>query len=294
MTRRAAHRFTLTTPAMAYLALFMIAPLLLMVGVSFLERGPFGGVVWSGPTAVAYEKLVIERDLLGNAVFNPDYLAIFARSFRLAAATTLLTLAIGFPTALFMTSLTPRRTMVALFLVTLPFWTNLLVRNFAWILILRNGGQFDRLLQWTGLTSGPLDVLYTPLATFVGLTYSFLPFMILPVYVAIQRIDPRLIEAAFDLGADRLRVLTRVVVPLAGPGIAAGAVLVFVPCLGAYVSPELLGGGKSLMIGNLVQAQFGAARNWPFGAALALVLVAVLLIALALLAALRRKSARTT
>ena len=138
--------------------------------------------------------------------------------------------------------------------------------------------------------SEPLNILYTPLATGIGLTYSFLPFMILPAYVALERIDRRLIEAAFDLGADRRRVLTRVVLPLAMPGIVAGAVLVFVPCLGAYVSPELLGGGKSLMIGNLVQAQFGASRNWPFGAALALVLVLVLLMALATLAMLKRRS----
>ena len=125
--------------------------------------------------------------------------------------------------------------------------------------------------------------LPSPLATGIGLTYSFLPFMILPTYVALERIDKRLIEAAFDLGADRWRVLTRIVLPLAMPGILAGAVLVFVPCLGAYVSPELLGGGKSLMIGNLVQAQFGASRNWPFGAALALVLVAILLLTLLLM-----------
>ena len=181
-----------------------------------------------------------------------------------------------------MTTLSRARAAFILFLVTVPFWTNLLVRNFAWILILRNGGTLDQSLQWLGLTSGSLDILYTPLATGIGLTYSFLPFMILPTYVALERIDKRLIEAAFDLGADRWRVLTRIVFPLAMPGILAGAVLVFVPCLGAYVSPELLGGGKSLMIGNLVQSQFGASRNWPFGAALALVLVAVLLLCLLL------------
>jgi spermidine/putrescine transport system permease protein len=133
-----------------------------------------------------------------------------------------------------------------------------------------------------GLTNESLDILYTPLATGIGLAYSFLPFMILPTYVALERIDKRLIEAAFDLGADRWRVLTRIVLPLAMPGILAGAILVFVPCLGAYVSPELLGGGKSMMIGNLVQSQFGASRNWPFGAALALVLVVVLLATLLL------------
>jgi len=284
----------LTAPAMAYLALFMIAPLLLMLYVSFLERAPFGGVQWGTFTAVAYEKLVVERDLLGQLAINTDYLSIFARSFRLAGITTLLTLLIGVPTALYMTTLSRRNAAIVLFLITVPFWTNLLVRNFAWILILRNGGSLDWVLQTVGLTRAPVDILYTPLATGIGLTYSFLPFMILPAYVALERIDRRLIEAAFDLGANRWQVLRRVVLPLALPGIVAGAVLVFVPCLGAYVSPELLGGGKSLMIGNLVQAQFGESRNWPFGAALALVLVLVLMLAMGLLLLLRRRSTVST
>jgi len=275
-----ARNFALTAPAVLYLAIFMIAPLLLMLYVSTLERAPFGGVLWNSHTGVAYEKLLFERDLAGNLSFNGDYIAIFARSFRLAAITTLLTLVLSVPTALYMTTVSRRRAAMILFLVTVPFWTNLLVRNFAWILILRNGGALDQTLQWLGLTKESLDILYTPLATGIGLTYSFLPFMILPTYVALERIDKRLIEAAFDLGANRWRVLSRVVLPLAMPGILAGAILVFVPCLGAYVSPELLGGGKSMMIGNLVQSQFGASRNWPFGAALALVLVAVLLLIL--------------
>lgn len=288
-----ARDLALTTPAALFLAVFMIAPLLLMLYVSTLERAPFGGVLWGSHTGVAYEKLLFERDLAGRLSFNSDYIAIFARSFRLAAITTILTLLVSLPTALYMTTLSRRRAAFILFLVTVPFWTNLLVRNFAWILILRNGGTLDQGLQWLGLTSNSLDILYTPLATGIGLTYSFLPFMILPTYVALERIDKRLIEAAFDLGADRWRVLTRVVLPLAMPGILAGAILVFVPCLGAYVSPELLGGGKSLMIGNLVQAQFGASRNWPFGAALALVLVTVLLLTLLLWRFVQRRLGRT-
>jgi len=288
-----ARDLALTAPALLYLTVFMIIPLLLMLYVSMLERAPFGGVIWGDHTGVAYQKLLFERDLAGNLSFNGDYIAIFARSFRLAAITTVLTLVISIPTALYMTTLSRRRAAFVLFLVTVPFWTNLLVRNFAWILILRNGGTLDQGLQWLGLTRESLDILYTPLATGIGLTYSFLPFMILPTYVALERIDKRLIEAAFDLGADRWRALSRVVLPLAMPGILAGAILVFVPCLGAYVSPELLGGGKSLMIGNLVQAQFGASRNWPFGAALALVLVAVLLLALLLWRFLQRRMVRT-
>ncbi|RYE33463.1 MAG: ABC transporter permease [Hyphomicrobiales bacterium] len=279
----------LAAPAALFLIVFMLVPVGLMVYVSTLERGAFGGVSWGRHTMAAYEKLVFERDLAGQIAFNADYVTIILRSFRLAAITTAITLALGIPTALYMASLPQRRAALMLFLVTVPFWTNLLVRNFAWILILRNGGPLDGALAATGLLSPPLDVLYTPLATGIGLTYSFLPFMILPIYVALERIDRRLIEAAFDLGANRWRVLSRVVLPLAAPGVAAGAILVFVPCLGAYVSPELLGGGKSLMIGNLIQAQFGASRNWPFGAALALVLVLVLLVSMALLAGVKRQ-----
>jgi len=271
-----ARDLALTAPASLYLAIFMIAPLLLILYVSTLERAPFGGVLWDSYSIAAYEKLLFERDFSGNLSFNGDYVSIFARSFRLAAITTLLTLAVSIPTALYMTTVSRRRAAFILFLVTVPFWTNLLVRNFAWILILRNGGTLDQALHWLGLTKGSLDILYTPFATGIGLTYSFLPFMILPTYVALERIDKRLIEAAFDLGANRRRVLSRIVLPLAMPGILAGSILVFVPCLGAYVSPELLGGGKSMMIGNLVQSQFGASRNWPFGAALAMLLVLIL------------------
>lgn len=280
-------------PAALFLLAFMVGPLLLMLYVSTLERGAFGGVVWDAHSLIAYEKLVFERDLVGRIAINPDYVAIFARSFRLAAITTVVTLAIGIPTALYMTMLPPRRSALLLFLVTVPFWTNLLVRNFAWILLLRNGGPIDGFLNGLGILSGPIDILYTPFATGIGLAYSFLPFMILPIFVAMERIDRRLIEAAFDLGANRLRVLTRVVLPLAMPGIVAGGVLVFVPCLGAYVSPELLGGAKSMMIGNLIQAQFGASRNWPFGAALAMVLLVILLTGLGALslASRRRKAA---
>lgn len=289
MKTRASHPLALAAPAVLFLAVFMLIPLGLMLYVSTLERAPFGGVQWGQHTGIAYEKLLFERDLAGKIAFNSDYLAIFARSFRLAGLTTLITLLVGIPTALYMTTLPARRATLVLFLVTVPFWTNLLVRNFAWILILRNGGPLEGMLDWIGLKAAPLDVLYSPLATGIGLTYSFLPFMILPIYVALERIDRRLIEAAFDLGADRWRVLSRVVLPLAMPGIVAGAILVFVPCLGAYVSPELLGGGKSLMIGNLVQAQFGASRNWPFGAALALVLVGMLLLAMAVLSRVKRQ-----
>ena len=273
-------RWGLLSPALAILGLFVVAPLGFMAFVSTLDRGPQGTVVWDRHSLDAYVQFLFERDLMGRLTINTDYLRIFSRSILLAALTTVLTLLIGFPTALWMAFQPLSRRGFLVFIVTVPFWTNLLVRNFAWILLLRDGGVIDSTLRGLGLTNGPMEVLYTPFATSIGLTYSFLPFMILPIYVSLEKLDRRLIEAAFDLGADRWRVLRRIILPLATPGIVAGAILVFVPGLGAFISPELLGGAKSMMIGNLIQEQFGQSRNWPFGAALAFVLLALVLLAL--------------
>lgn len=276
----AGRRAALVAPALAFVVVFMLGPLALMGYVSVLERGEFGGVEWGEHTARAYESFIIERGLDGSLEVNTDYLQIFARSFGLSLVTTILALLVGFPTALYMALQPERYRNLLVFLVTIPFWTNLLVRNYAWILLLRNNGLIDGALAHLGITSAPISVLYTPLAVGIGLTYSFLPFMVLPVYASLEKLDWRLVEAAFDLGADRPRALARVVVPLAMPGIVAGCILVFVPCLGAYVTPELLGGSKTMMIGNLIQAQFGASRNWPFGAALAFALLALVLLAM--------------
>jgi spermidine/putrescine transport system permease protein len=273
-------RWGLLSPALAILGLFVVAPLGFMAFVSTLDRGPQGTVVWDRHSLDAYVQFLFERDLMGRLTINTDYLRIFSRSILLAALTTVLTLLIGFPTALWMAFQPLSRRGLLVFIVTVPFWTNLLVRNFAWILLLRDGGVIDSTLRRLGLTSDPMEVLYTPFATSIGLTYSFLPFMILPIYVSLEKLDRRLIEAAFDLGADRWRALRRIILPLATPGIVAGAILVFVPGLGAFISPELLGGAKSMMIGNLIQEQFGQSRNWPFGAALAFVLLALVLLAL--------------
>jgi spermidine/putrescine transport system permease protein len=267
-------------PAVLIIAGFMVLPLGMMAYISILERGVNGGVIWGAQTPEAYVNFLFERDLDDSLRLNTDYLEIFLRSFWLSAATTALALVIGFPSALYM-ALQPRvwRNLL-IFLVTIPFWTNLLVRNYAWILLLRSNGLLDGALAWLGLAQEPLGLLYTPFAIMIGLTYSFLPFMVLPIYASLEKLDLRLVEAAYDLGADRRRALTRIILPLALPGIAAGAILVFVPCLGAYVTPELLGGGKTLMIGNLIQGQFGAARNWPFGAALSFALLAMVLVAM--------------
>lgn len=276
----ARRRWLLIGPALLVIGGLMLLPLALMAYVSVLERGAAGGVRWGQVTLEAYVAFLFERDLDDSLLLNTDYVRIFARSFALAGATTLLALLIGFPTALFMALQPPARRNLLVFLVTIPFWANLLVRNYAWILLLRNNGLIDGALRGMGLTEAPLGILYTPTAVLIGLVYSFLPFMVLPIYASLEKLDLRLVEAAYDLGADRRRVLQRVIVPLALPGIVAGCLLVFVPGLGAFVTPELLGGGKALMIGNLIQGQFGAARNWPFGAALSFALLTLVLLAM--------------
>ncbi|HXV24111.1 MAG TPA: ABC transporter permease [Alphaproteobacteria bacterium] len=268
----------LIAPVVVTIAVFMLAPLGLMGVVSFLEKGINGGVRWGSYTVEPYVRFLFERDLDDSLILNSDYLQIFWRSIWLSLVTTVLALAIGFPTALYMALQPQHRRNLLVFLVTLPFWTNLLVRNYSWILLLRTNGLINDLLIWLGLVDGPLILMPSSFAIGVGLTYSFLPFMVLPIYASLEKLDFRLVEAAYDLGANRWAALKRVIIPLSLPGIVAGSVLVFIPCLGAFVTPELLGGGKSLMIGNLIQNQFGASRNWPFGAALALTLLAMVLL----------------
>ena len=275
-------RLALIGPSVVMIGVFMLIPMLIMAAISVMERGSSGGVRWGTFTLEPYVQFLFERDLDDSLLLNTDYLQIFARSVGLAVMTTAITLLIGFPTALYMALQPERRRNLLIFLVTIPFWTNLLVRNYAWILLLRNNGLVDQLLMGLHLRTEPLGVLYTPLSVAIGLSYTFMPFMVLPVYASLERFDWRLVEAAYDLGARRWTALRRVVIPLAMPGIAAGSILVFIPCLGAYVTPELLGGGKTLMIGNLIQGQFGSARNWPFGAALSMALLAFVLIAMAL------------
>jgi spermidine/putrescine transport system permease protein len=288
----AGRRLTLVGPAILVIGALLVGPLVLMAYVSTLERGEDGGVLWHLHTADAYVQFLYERDLFDQLVLNTDYIRIFLRSITIAAVTALVTLVLALPTALWMAFQPENRRPLLVLVVTVPFWTNLLVRNYAWVLMLRDGGLVDWALRRAGLTSAPIDVLYTPVATSIGLVYSFLPFMILPIYVSMERIDRRYIEAAYDLGAGRWRAIRRVILPLAMPGIVGGLILVFVPCLGAFVSPELLGGAKSMMLGSLIQQQFGQARNWPFGAALAFVLLSLILGALWLHAACFRRGER--
>ncbi|MCC0037917.1 MAG: ABC transporter permease [Brucellaceae bacterium] len=282
--RRSFANLLLIGPAALAIIIFMVVPLAMMAWISVQARSYGGGVHWGELTGEAWLRFLFERELDDSLTISFNYLSIIARSVWLSLITTVLSLAVGFPTAFFMATRGRRWRTLLVFMVTLPFWTNLLVRNYAWILILRDHGTINGLLLSLGIIDQPLPLLHNQFAVAVGLTYSFLPFMVLPIYSSLEKIDLRLVEAAFDLYADRWRVLRKIIVPLAVPGIVAGSILVFIPSLGSYVTPELLGGGKTLMVGNLIGHQFGAARNWPFGAALGLFLLALVLLAMTLYA----------
>ncbi len=278
--RRWRARAGLLAPALLIILTISILPLAITVVYSFLKPGTYGGVVWEFSTD-AYVQFLFERDIFDETlVFNGSYLSIFARSVGLAVGATLGALLLGFPTAWFIATKPREDRNFWLFLITLPFWTNLLIRTYAMLLIIRDEGFINISLMKIGLISQPLAILYTDTAVFIGLIYSFLPFMVLPLYASLEKLDFRLIEAAHDLYADRLAVLRRVILPLSKPGILAGCILVFIPCLGAYITPELLGGGKKLMIGNMIALQFGSSRNWPFGSAAALILMALVVLCL--------------
>ena len=208
-------------------------------------------------------------------MFDPTYLRIFARSGLEAIATTLVCLTIGLPLAWYMATRPPRLRQLLVLLVTIPFWTNLLIRIYCWVLLLRDEGLVNQALQALHLTKAPITFLYSDGAILMGLVYSNLPFMALPIYAALEKLDPRLIEAGYDLYAGRWAILARIVWPLARPGVAAGTTLVFVPTIGSFLAPDILGGGRHLMIGSLIQQQFSTARDWSFGAALSMILMAL-------------------
>jgi len=233
-----------------------------MLVYSFAERGVLGGVVY--------------KFTLANyaAVLDATYLRILVRSVVFAGVTTLLCLLIGYPVAYYIGRAPERRRNLLLMLVMVPFWTSFLIRTYAWVTILKSEGLLNSLMLQLGMISQPLEMLYTPGAVIVGLVYTFLPFMILPIYTSVEKLDNALVEAAFDLGAGPVRAFQKVIVPMTSPGISAGVLLVFVPALGLYAVNDVLGGGKVDMIGNIIENQFkGSARNWPFGAALGMTLV---------------------
>ena len=275
-------RWLLLAPALAVIGVFGLFPLVITMIYSVLSPGTYGGVTWE-LSGEAYLQFLFERDIFdGTLSFTTTYLQIFGRSIGLALVATLGALILGLPTAYFIATKPREQRNFWLFLITLPFWTNLLIRTYAILLIIRDEGIVNIGLIEVGLIEKPLSILYTDGAVFIGLIYSYLPFMVLPLYASLEKLDFRLVEAAYDLYASRWQVLRRVILPLAKPGIVAGSILVFIPGLGAYITPELLGGGKKLMIGNLIALQFGSSRNWPFGAAASLILMSVVLLALLL------------
>jgi spermidine/putrescine transport system permease protein len=256
----------LFTPGAAWIALFFLVPLVILLGYSFMPRGMHGGVV-PGFTLDNYRRF-----------FDPLYLGILRRTVVLALLTTVLCLLLGFRTAWVLARRGGGRSR-GLVLAILPFWTSALVRTYATMVLLRDTGLVNVLLKRLGVIDLPLHMLYTEGAVLAGLVYGALPFMILPIYSSLEKLDAALLEAAEVLGARPWARLVQVVLPLTLPGIAAGCMLVFIPTLGSFVVPDLLGGAKAMMVGNLVQNQFGAARDWPFGSAASFVVMALVLAA---------------
>lgn len=258
----------LALPTVLWLVVFFVLPLVIVLVVSFMSRGR-GGVGQMPFTLEHYER-----------TFGVFFI-ILQRSIGLAALTTIICLLVGYPLAFFIA--TRRRRLVqqiTLFLVILPFWTNFLIRTYAWRILLGEEGTINGLLLSLGLISEPLSLLNTQFAVLVGLVYGFLPFMVLPIFASVERFNFRYVDAAHDLGANDLRTFLRVVLPLTLPGVLAGCALVFIPSVGAFVTPDLLGGTKGLMIGNLINKQFGGSGNMPLGSALSIVMMAVVMISL--------------
>lgn len=273
-------RRSLLAPGLLTIFCIGIMPLSIVLVYSFLETGSYGGVSWE-LSFDAYVQLLFEEDIFDESLsFTTSYLEIFSRSLGLGLFTMLACLLVGFPTAYYIATQSPARRNTILFLITIPFWTNLLIRTYAMLLILRDQGVINMSLMEMGLIDKVIPMLYTDFAVGLGLIYAYLPFMVLPIFASLEKLDFRLVEASYDLYATRFKVLRRIIIPLAKPGIAAGCILVLIPSLGAFITPAILGGGKTLMIGNLIGLQFGQARNWPFGSAIALVLMALVMVAL--------------
>jgi spermidine/putrescine transport system permease protein len=253
----------LLSPLLLWLTLFVIAPTAILLVYSFCQRDEFGDIVYS----FTWENFHRALDGL--------YLKILLRSTLYAAISTAICLLVGYPVAYFMGRSSPRMRNLLLLAIMIPFWTSFLIRTYAWITILGDQGFFNSLLISARIIHAPLDILYTWKAVVIGLVYSYLPFMILPIYTSVEKLDPSLLDAAADLGANPWRAFWKVILPLTRPGISAGVLLVFVPAIGMFAITDLMGGSKVPMIGNVIQTQFGSANNWPFGAALGMTLLAM-------------------
>ncbi len=264
--RPSARAWALMAPGTLWLLVFFLVPLVFMLSYSFMPRGIYGGVE-SGFTMEHYARF-----------FDSLYLTILLRTVVYAVVCTAVCLGMGYPVAYVIARSGPWKNFLT-FLVILPFWTSFLVRTFAMIFLMRDTGLINTALISLGLITEPFQMLNTPGAVMVGLVYGFLPFMVLPIYASLEKLDPSLLEAAEVLGARPFARFTKVVLPLSMPGVVAGSLLVFIPALGSYLTSDLLGGAKQMMIGNLVQNQFTTARNWPFGSAVSFVVMGVVLAA---------------
>ncbi|TPJ59802.1 ABC transporter permease [Mesorhizobium sp. B2-6-1] len=273
-------RWLLSAPALLVILLAATGPLLIVLVYSFLTPGAYGDVKWQF-SLEAWVSVFMERDIFDDTLsLAAAHVTIFLRSIKLAVVTTLATLALGFPTAYFMATRSEKTRDLWLFLITIPFWTNLLIRTFAVLQIIRNEGIVNTILLKLGIVSAPVQILYTDTAILIGMAYVYLPLMVLPIYASMEKLDFRLVEAGYDLYATRFKVLRKIIFPLVKPGVIAGSILVFIPALGAYVTPSVLGGGKNMMLSNLIELQFGQGRNWPLGSALSITVMIIVMVAL--------------
>jgi len=268
----------LLTPVSLLLGVVFLVPLAIMVVYSFLEPGLYGGVVWSF-YPYNYGR-IFGWPLGGGEEFEPLYLGIFFNSLQYAAITVVVALFVCYPVAFWVSRLDGMKKNLILFAITLPFFANLLVRIYAWLLLLRPTGTINTALMAVGVIEQPLNMLFTEFAVVLGLVYVLVPFMFLPIYASVERLDWSLVQASQDLGAGAFQTFRRVILPLTAPGIAAGSLITFIPALGNFIVPAFLGGSKVQMTGNVIERQFLQARNWPFGSALAMVIMASVLVVL--------------
>ena len=266
-------------PSHITMLLTLIVPVGIIIMVSFSMRGSYGGFEYNF-TTTPYKNLIFKEGWSGETEFNPQYLYIVSRTIILATLTMIICMVISFPVAYWIAQQNAKAKTMLIYLVTLPFWVSMIVRVYAWLIIMGNDGTIESTLRVLGIVDDMKSLLFTNGAMLTGMVYSYIPLMILPVFASVEKLDRALIEASHDLFGSHWTTMRRVILPLAWPGIAAGAILVFVPCLGAVLEPTILGGGKNMMMGNLIQNQFGGSRNWPFGAAIALVMMCLVMIVL--------------
>ncbi|MDR1710277.1 MAG: ABC transporter permease [Propionibacteriaceae bacterium] len=280
-----------TTPAILLGLLFTLGPIVVITSFSFMSQPEAGSGVVMEFSLASYQHFLFQEDFYGQMYFDPRYLNAFGLSLWQAVGTTALSVGIGFPVSIWMATKPPKTQNMLVLLVTIPFWTNLLVRTYAWILFFSGDGTANTVLSWFGIE--PQQLLYNSWSTLVALVYTFVPFAILPMYSALAGFDFRLAEAAYDLGAKKLDVVRKVLWPAVSGGVLSAVALCFVPAFGSYIQPVLLGGGKVLMVGNLIADQYGSARNWPFGAALSVIILVLTLVGAWALLAWAKRSAQT-